>query len=55
MSSRSKVNDFERSENEKDRGGQYPHIFECTCNNIDDNVAMSFIHALFSENIDNDL
>ena len=55
-SSRSKVKDFRESviENDK-RKVDYSHIFECACNDIDDNVTMSFIHALFSENIDNDL
>jgi hypothetical protein len=58
MPSRSKVKDFERSvyENKNDtrRGGD-AHVFECACNDTDDNVTMSFIHALFSKNIDDDL
>ena len=50
------MKDFRESviENDK-RKVDYSHIFECACNDIDDNVTMSFIHALFSENIDNDL
>jgi len=57
MPSRTKVKDFERSvnENENDSRGGCAHVFECACNDTDDNVTMSFIHALFSENIDDNL
>ena len=55
-SSRSKVKDFKGSVNENESTeGRYSHIFECACYDTDDNVTMSFIHALFSENIDNNL
>ena len=54
--SRSKVKDFRKLTNEDDnKESRCAHIFECACNDTDDNATVAFIHAFFSENIDDDL
>jgi hypothetical protein len=54
--SRSKRKDFRELVNQKGvQMDDTAYILECGCDDVDDKVAMSFIHAFFSENFDNDL
>ena len=52
------MKDFERSvnENENDSEGSLicSRLLSALVTTLDDNVTVSFIHALFSENIDDD-